>query len=265
MTQKKKPIAGPFETLRALKDELARKGKKRPQLEPAEPRDGTSLRSTTPPSPNVPSASPGRNDARTSPRSTTPPSAGAPSSDDDEALLLHRLFAGVKPLDRAPGRVPRQQIGPSERVERVAKHGEESEADAVHEHLRVLVEGSARFEVTDDGQRIEGRRVDLPLDMLRRLRRGRLPVDARLDLHGLGVREARAQLEAFLRTMRSRGERCLIVIHGKGAHSPQGTGVLRGEIGAWLSQGSASEHVAAFATATAQDGGEGAVYVLLRR
>jgi DNA-nicking Smr family endonuclease len=281
MTQKKKPTAGPFETLRALKDELARKGKKRPQLEPAEPRDGTSPatpergrndartspRSTTPPSADVPSATPerGRNDARTSSRLTTPPSAGAPSADDDEALLLHRLFAGVKPLDRAPGRVPRQQIGPSERVERVAKHGEESEADAVHEHLRVLVEGSARFEVTDDGQRIEGRRVDLPLDMLRRLRRGRLPVDARLDLHGLGVREARAQLEAFLRTMRSRGERCLIVIHGKGAHSPQGTGVLRGEIGAWLSQGSASEHVAAFATATAQDGGEGAVYVLLRR
>jgi DNA-nicking Smr family endonuclease len=55
------------------------------------------------------------------------------------------------------------------------------------------------------------------------------------------------------------------VIHGKGAHSPQGAGVLRGEIGAWLSQGKASEHVAAFSTATAHDGGEGAVYVLLRR
>jgi DNA-nicking Smr family endonuclease len=68
-----------------------------------------------------------------------------------------------------------------------------------------------------------------------------------------------------LKKVRSRGEHCVIVIHGKGVHSPQGAGVLRGEIGAWLSQGKASEHVAAFATATAKDGGEGAVYVLLRR
>jgi len=247
MTQKKKPVAGPFETLRALKDELGRKEEKRP---PAAPREH------------------GRNDERTSPHSTPPPSTDVLSAANDEALLLHRLFAGVKPLDRAPGRVPKQRIERSEPVERVAKRGADearSEVEAVHEHLRVLVEGGARFEVTDDGQRIEGRRVDLPMDVLRRLRRGRLPIDARLDLHGLGVREARTQLESFLRTMRSRGERCLIVIHGKGAHSPQGAGVLRGEIGAWLSQGSASENVAAFATATAPDGGEGAVYVLLRR
>ena len=51
--------------------------------------------------------------------------------------------------------------------------------------------------------------------------------------------------------MRSRGERCVLVIHGKGEHSPQGAGVLRGEIAAWLSQSAASEHVAAFATARA--------------
>ena len=55
------------------------------------------------------------------------------------------------------------------------------------------------------------------------------------------------------------------MIHGKGTHSPHGVGVLRGEIAAWLSQGPSSEHVAAFATASEAEGGEGAVYVLLRR
>jgi DNA-nicking Smr family endonuclease len=65
--------------------------------------------------------------------------------------------------------------------------------------------------------------------------------------------------------MRARGERCVLVIHGKGEHSPQGMGVLRGEIAAWLSQGPSSQHVAAFVSARAQDGGDGAVYVLLRR
>jgi DNA-nicking Smr family endonuclease len=65
--------------------------------------------------------------------------------------------------------------------------------------------------------------------------------------------------------LRARGERCVLVIHGKGDHSPRGAGVLRGEIAAWLSQGASSEQVAAFATAQRDDGGEGAVYVLLRR
>jgi DNA-nicking Smr family endonuclease len=135
----------------------------------------------------------------------------------------------------------------------------------VQEHLRTLVEGRSRFEVADDGQRVEGRRVDVPIDVLRTLRRGRFPVDARLDLHGMSVQEARAQLELFLRTMRARGERCVLVIHGKGEHSPLGIGLLRGEIAAWLSQGASSAHVAAFATAQNDDGGEGAVYVLIRR
>jgi DNA-nicking Smr family endonuclease len=141
----------------------------------------------------------------------------------------------------------------------------DTEAEAVHEHLRSLVDGQARFEVADDGKRVEGRRLDVPIEALRKLRRGLLPIDGRLDLHGMGVQEARAQLALFLRTMRVRGERCVLVIHGKGEHSPQGTGVLRGEIAAWLSQGPSSEHVAAFVTARSDDGGEGAVYVLLRR
>ncbi len=56
----------------------------------------------------------------------------------------------------------------------------------------------------------------------------------------------------------------MLVIHGRGDHSPAGVGVLRGEIAAWLSQGRSSQHVAAFATAIADDGGDGALYVLLR-
>jgi DNA-nicking Smr family endonuclease len=235
---KKKKGGSPFEALRPLKKELEKK-------EEAQKASGAKR---PPPAP--------------APRS-------APREPEDEALLMHRLFAGVQPLDRSRGsRLPKQMVERSATVERQAKRGREAaqaEADAVHEHLRSLVEGRARFEVADDGRRVEGRRVDLPIDAMRRLRRGVMPVDARIDLHGMGVPEAKAQLELFLRTMRARGERCVLVIHGKGEHSPGGQGVLRGEIAAWLSQGTSSEHVAAFATASTEDGGEGAVYVLMRR
>jgi DNA-nicking Smr family endonuclease len=232
---KKSKARGPFEALRGLKDELKKKELEAPSRKPA----------------------------------PAPPPRTTPAEPEDDAVLLNRLFAGVQPLDRSRGgRVPKQKveraISVDDQVKRV-RDVAQKEAEAVHEHLRALVEGRARFEVTDDGQRVEGRRVDLPPEALRRLRRGLVPVDARLDLHGMGVPEARTKLEGFLRTTRANGERCVLVIHGKGEHSPRGVAVLRGEIAAWLSQGASSEHVAAFATSSVADGGEGAVYVLLRR
>jgi DNA-nicking Smr family endonuclease len=242
MSAKKKGSArGPFEGLRALKDELTKKEQAQ-KKEPGSPRKAPA---------------------------TSPPPRATPADPREDALLLHRLFAGVEPLDRSRGgRVPRQRVersSPIEEQPRQVRDAAQAEADAVHEHLRALVEGRPRFEVADDGERVEGRRVDLPAETLRRLRRGLMPVDGRLDLHGMGVAEARAQLELFLRTMGVRGERCVLVIHGKGGHSPGQQAVLRGEIAAWLSQGASSQHVAAFATSSASDGGEGAVYVLLRR
>ncbi len=240
-TGKKKGAAGPFESLRSLKEELERKA--------AEAHAKRSAKKA-PPAP-IASA----------------PSSRAPAADDD-ALLLHRLFAGVEPLDRSRARVTKESIARSSAVAQAAERGEkEAQAEAAHvrEHLRALVEGQARFEVGDDGHHVEGRRIDVPHDALRQLRRGRLPIDARMDMHGMGVTEARARLDTFLRGARTRGERCVLVIHGKGAHSPGGTGILRGEIAAWLSQDGSSESVAAFATARREDGGEGAVYVLLRR
>lgn len=240
MSGKKKKESSPFETLRSMRDELVRKAKE-------DEAAGTA------PKPAKKAAVSSRDTRQDGP--------------EDEALLLHRMFAGVRPLERTHERVSSQAIERSSAVEHLAHRGQEvaaAEADEVHEHLRSLVEGKARFEVTDDGLRVEGRRTDVPLDALRRLRRGLMPIDARIDLHGLGVPEARAQIETFLATMRARHERCVLIIHGKGMHSPSRTSVLRGEITAWLSQSAASQHVAAFATADAHDGGEGATYVLLR-
>ncbi len=131
--------------------------------------------------------------------------------------------------------------------------------------LDILIGGGARFELQDDGTCMEGRRVEVPMPTLRKLRRGVFPVDARLDMHGMSASEARDAMAMFLRVQQQKGERCVLVIHGKGAHSAGGVAVLRGEIGAWLSQGGSSAHVLAFASAHAEDGGSGAMYVLLRQ
>ncbi|HSY23429.1 MAG TPA: Smr/MutS family protein [Polyangiaceae bacterium] len=248
MSGKKKDKAGnsPFEALRPLKEKMTRK-----EAEARAAAAGGGKAGAPAPKP-----APARH------------AVSAPQDQEDDAMLLRRLFAGVEPLDRTRGRTSAQTLEPSAEARHAAAWGPSKareEADAVHEHLRALVEGRTKFEVADDGRRVEGRRIDIPHDAVRDLRRGRFPIDGRLDMHGMSIVDARAELESFLRATRARGERCVLVIHGKGSHSPGGSGILRGEIAAWLSQGPASEHIAAFATAQGDDGGEGAVYVMLRR
>mgnify|MGYP000331646903 CR=1 FL=1 len=107
--------------------------------------------------------------------------------------------------------------------------------------------------------------MDIDPRELRRLRRSEYPVDGTIDLHGMTSAEARAALEAFVRKRRVEGDRVVLVVHGKGIHSPRGVAVLRGELGAWLSQGRAARDVAAFTSVMDADGASGSVLVLLAR
>lgn len=195
------------------------------------------------------------------PSEPTPPSPAPPPKPVPADTSFAEMVFGVRPLVREQGeRAPAITTSPTKTAQ------DDTEAEAVRAHLRALVSGGeARFEIHDDGQRIEGRRLDVDTKVFRRLRRGEWIVDWRCDLHGLTANEARSRLEDVLPKARQRGERVILIIHGKGINSPSGKGILRGEMAAWLSQGVASIHVAAFATATELDGGEGAVYVLLRK
>lgn len=97
-----------------------------------------------------------------------------------------------------------------------------------------------------------------------RLRRGRMEIEARLDLHGLTQAAAQPALEAFLAKAQRRGLRCVLVITGKG-RSGEDPGVLRRMVPRWLAEPPNSTRVLALAPARVQHGGGGALYVLLRR
>lgn len=97
--------------------------------------------------------------------------------------------------------------------------------------------------------------------LVRRLRRGQIPIAADADLHGLRTREAKRLLEEFLRDCLDRGLHCVRVIHGKGLGSRDGHAVLKWEVDRWLRE---HEGVMAFSSAQPRDGGTGAVYVLLK-
>jgi len=211
---------------------------------------------------------PTRPDPARQPPARRPEPARTATRDLDDEMSFHRMMSGVTPLDAGgSARIPvTTEVRPGAQRLKAAEVQAKArtEAEQAIAHLHSIVDDVARLEVSDDGRRVEGRRVDAAPDLVRILRRGMLPIDARLDLHGLGAEQAQAKLVEFLRAMRARNERCVLVIHGKGDSAP-GAGVLRGEMAAWLSQGKSREHVVAFVTARDDDGGEGAVYVALRR
>ncbi|MBV8939953.1 MAG: Smr/MutS family protein [Alphaproteobacteria bacterium] len=96
-----------------------------------------------------------------------------------------------------------------------------------------------------------------------RVRRGEYPISARLDLHGLTREEAQDALTESVFAAAERGERCLLVITGKGG--PGGEGVLRQLLPVWLNLDALRPLVLAFDVAQPRHGGGGAFYVLLRR
>jgi len=100
---------------------------------------------------------------------------------------------------------------------------------------------------------------------LRRLRQGKHRIAATLDLHGCHVEEARQRVAWLVQQPASHrypGEAvCVLIIHGQGYNSPQGQSKLKHLLSIWLPQ---SPRVLAFCAARPADGGQGAMYVLLR-
>lgn len=96
----------------------------------------------------------------------------------------------------------------------------------------------------------------------RRITRERDPLDVRLDLHGLDQDAARRVLHAFLVRAQAEGVRAVLVITGKGS---LGDGVLRRRTPDWLAEPALRPVVAGVSEAHRRHGGEGALYVALKR
>jgi DNA-nicking Smr family endonuclease len=102
--------------------------------------------------------------------------------------------------------------------------------------------------------------------MRSRVARGKEDIDGRLDLHGLTQSEAHAALLRFLRQAGGRGARLVLVITGKGARGGEGErGVLRRQVPQWLRLPEFRALVIGFEQAHVAHGGEGALYVRVRR
>ena len=97
--------------------------------------------------------------------------------------------------------------------------------------------------------------------VLTKLRRGFWVIQAQIDLHGLISDEARAYVAAFIADCKKNNIRCVRIVHGKGLGSRNREPVLKHKLRNWLMQ---KDEVIAYAQAKPEDGGSGAVIVLLK-
>lgn len=179
-------------------------------------------------------------------------------STQEKALFLAEM-TGVTPLGKDPrGRMDKPQrfrqpgLFPQDELEALAD-------------LQDLVMGRGPFTIQYTDEYMEGVAPGIDLRLAARLHRGDYAVQDHLDLHGHTVEVAKAAVDQFMTAAYLRGQRCVLIIHGRGLNSKDNRPILKEQVRIWLSHGRLSRLVLAFATAPINDGGAGAVYVLLRR
>ena len=170
----------------------------------------------------------------------------------DEALLWRHVTDGMAPLDDGTVAIP-EDVPPEEPA-------------ASGEAIRQTPPPPRPPPLTaQDLPRLEtGTVAGVDKRTAARLRRGQLPIEGRLDLHGLTQAEAHRELGDFLAAAQEDGRRCVLVITGKGGRAGA-SGVLRAEVPEWLNGAEMRPHVLSFCHAAPRHGGLGALYVLLRR
>ncbi|WP_347138131.1 Smr/MutS family protein [Paracoccus sp. SSK6] len=118
-------------------------------------------------------------------------------------------------------------------------------------------------------QRLAQQALRMDHKIHRRMSQGKLPPEARLDLHGMTLAAAHPELIGFILSCHARGHRLVLVITGKGKgdHGPLPTrpGALRHQVPHWLHMPPLSAVVQQVTPAHYRHGGEGAYYVYLRR
>jgi DNA-nicking Smr family endonuclease len=183
------------------------------------------------------------------------PVAPAPPAEepaDDEALLREALkdVAPIPDSGKATLRRQRARPVPAQRL----RDDQQVLQDSLSDHVP--------FEVgLETGDELVFLRDGLSNMVLRKLRRGHWVTQDQLDLHGLRSEEARQLLVAFLNEALAKGWRCVRIVHGKGLRSENREPVLKRKVGNWLAQ---RDEVLAFVQARPEDGGSGAVVVLLK-
>lgn len=169
--------------------------------------------------------------------------------DEDASSLFRQAVGAVKPLKNQAAIIEKPKPAPR------AKMHEQDERQVLADLL------SDHYDDLDECAEQNYCQHGVDKKVLRNLRKGVYSIQRRLDLHGMNRDEARRELVAFLHHCQAHQQRAVCIIHGR-ALNQLGQGVLKKLVHSWLRQKS---EVLAFCSAPPHAGGQGAVYVLLKK
>lgn len=218
-----------------------------PQKNPASPA-GESLKAQSPPAANSGNSAPGPDRAK-----ELADIAEADITEEDIDVFFSAMN-GITPLEGKGREVrPEPLSSPAGRPA------------AVSNPLQDIVDGKVEFTLSGTDEFMEGHVVGLDLLTVGKLQAGQFSPEAHIDLHGLNSEQAFHNLVGFFRNAYYKGVRTALVVTGRGLNSPDGTPILRAKMRQWFTQEPFRRVILAFCTARREDGGTGALYVLLRK
>ena len=187
-----------------------------------------------------------------------------PSVSQAEKLLFERVLSDVKPIQNAG---PFSTLG-----QEVIKIPQRSENEA-RKNLNTQSKSKPSQKPLFLKNFLPGRAPGLDKSSAIKLAKGKFTIQGKLDLHGMTQRQAHAALIDFIQTSFDNRKRNLLVITGKGRRKGEDEvagyrkreGILKSIVPKWLDEPPLQSLVLAFTTSQREDGGAGALYVLLRR
>lgn len=173
--------------------------------------------------------------------------------DEDPSSLFLEAVKGARPI-AATNRVIHAPKKPKPVPHQLMQDERQALADS-------LSDGYFPAHELETGEELLYLREGQSPSVLSKLRRGHWVVQAGIDLHGMTSDQARAYVAEFLAECKKRGIRCVRIVHGKGLGSRNKEPIIKNKLRHWLMQ---KDEVIAYAQAKHNDGGSGAVIVLLK-
>ena len=201
-------------------------------------------------------------DAVPDPAELSAPKPAAPKPEMvDESELFSEAMKGV---ERVGQRGPQLRAKEPGEVRPLISEEPDEELEVLAD-LADLVSGSGDFDLSFTNEFVRGSWSGVSEELLERLALGQFPIQDHLDLHGLAVEDALAEVADFLVQSQTRGIRHVLLVHGRGRGSTEGVPMLKRALTEALAHKRMGKRVLAFCTAQPFDGGLGAMYVLLRK
>lgn len=176
-------------------------------------------------------------------------------SDADEKLFRDEL-QGVQRL-QLPARVALNRSPVSDLAIAARREAAQRELDTERNFLTL-----DHVDILDPYYPLEFKRPGVQHGVFRRLKQGKYPMDARLDLHRLTAEQARDEVFGFIREAVAYDLRNVMIVSGRGNHSNSPEAILKSYVNKWLPE---FDEVQAFCSAVPSHGGTGAVYIMLKK